>query len=405
MSERPLSGIRVLDLTSIVVGPSATLRLADFGAEVVKIEPLAGDNLRRLGGPSPSKKLSGKYMHFNRAKRAVCMDLKHPLAQRVLSKMVREYDVLVSNMRPAALARLGLDPEMTTAANPRLIHCSITGFGQDGPYAGLPAYDTVVQGAAGISGLFQKRDGEPSFVPLLICDHTCGEIAAASICAAIAGRERTGKGTVLEIPMFETMAAYVLQENMGATSFQPPLGPPGDLRVLDPWNKPVRTADGYITLSANTDTQAQGFLRAVGRPDLIEDPRFVSVAARVKHSTEWFSFRAEALKEKPTAYWIDAFQREDVPAMRCHTLETLVDDPHLKSVGLIAEETHPTEGQVYTLRSSILMNGQMQPTGHAARPLGWDTRGFLQEAGIPDEEIDALIAEGAAVDAQSTVSA
>lgn len=405
MSERPLSGIRVLDLTTIVVGPTATLRLADFGAEVVKIEPLAGDNLRRLGGPSPSKRLSGKYMHFNRAKRAVCMDLKHPMARRALTKMVQEYDVIVSNMRPTALARLGLDPETTMAANPRLIHCTITGFGQDGPYAGLPAYDTVVQGAAGISGLFERRDGEPSFVPLLICDHTCGEIAAASICAAIAGRERTGKGAMLEIPMFETMAAYVLQENMGATSFDPPLGPPGDMRVLDPWNKPVRTADGYVTLSANTDPQAAGFLRAVGRSDMIDDPRFCSVAARFKHCTEWFSFRAEALRKRTTEDWIEAFQREDVPAMRCHTLETLIDDPHLKTVGLISDEIHPTDGKVYALRSTVLVDGQTLPTGLAARPMGWDTRAFLGEAGISEREIDALIAEGAAIDGQARVIA
>lgn len=401
MTDGPLSGIRVLDLTSIVVGPSATLRLADFGAEVIKIEPLSGDNLRSLGGPSPSRRMSGKYMHFNRAKRAVCIDLKHPSARRALASMLARCDVLVSNMRPAALDRLGLGPQAAQSINPRLVHCTITGFGQDGPYAGGPAYDTVVQGASGVAGLFAQRDGEPSFVPLLICDHTCGEVTATAICAALLGRERHGRGTVIEVPMFETMATYVLQENMGAASFEPSLGPPGDMRVLDPSNRPVRTADGHVALSANTDAQAAGFLRAVGRPDLIADPRFASVAARFRNANDWFAFRAEALASQTTDHWLAAFAREDVPAMRVHTLPSLMEDPHLAAVGLMGREAHPTDGEVRTLRSSVLLDGQTLARGPAARPLGWDTRGFLAEAGLDPDEIDVLIAEGAALDGRS----
>jgi len=398
MTNRPLSGLRVLDLTTIVVGPTATLRLADFGAEIIKIEPLAGDNLRSLGGPSPSRAMSGKYMHFNRDKRAVCMDLKHPLARRALARLVADCDVLVSNMRPTALERLGLDPVTTAGLNPRLIHCTITGFGQNGPYAGAPAYDTVVQGVSGITGLFEQRDGEPCYVPMVICDHTCGEVAATSICAALLGRERTGQGVVIEIPMFETMAAYVLQENMGAASFDPPLGPPGDMRVLNPANRPVRTADGHISLSANTDAQAAGFLRAVGRPDLIADPRFLTVADRVRNAGDWFAFRASALLQRPTDHWLAAFAHEDVPAMRCHTLETLLDDPHLAAVGLIGRESHPTDGEVRTLRSTVLFGGEPLPAGHAARPMGWDTCAVLAEAGLGAAEIGEMIAQGAAVD-------
>ncbi|MGQ7794553.1 CaiB/BaiF CoA transferase family protein [Faunimonas sp. B44] len=399
--DRALSGIRVLDLTSVVVGPSATLRLADLGAEVIKIEPPGGDVLRTLGGPSPSGSLSGKYLHFNRAKRSVCLDLRREQARRVLDDMLSSCDVFVSNMRPDALARLGLDGERCLARHPSLIHCSITGFGAAGPYAGRPAYDSVVQGVSGIAGLSLRRDGVPRYVPMVICDHTVGEITAGAICAALFKRLRTGIGSVLEIPMFETMAAFVLQEHLGPSSFHPPLGPAGDTRVLDPNNMPVATADGWISISANTDAQAAGFLRAIGRPELIDDERFRSVAARFRNANGWFDLRANALRERPTAHWLAAFAEVDVPAMVCHTLETLPADEHLTAVGLASTEHHVTEGDVTTLRSSILIDGASPPPGHAAQPLGWDTRAVLAELGIPSAEIDALIADGAARDGRA----
>lgn len=395
------SGIRVLDLTTIVVGPTATLRLADQGAEVIKIEPPSGDALRALGGASPSGSLSGKYMHFNRSKKSVCLDLKNTEARSVALRMLAECDVFVTNMRPEALARIGFDAETCHKANPSLIHCTITGFGPDGVYRGRPAYDTVVQGVSGIAGLSLKRDGVPRYVPLLICDHTVGEITAGAISAALFRRERTGEGATLEVPMFETMAAFVLQENLGPATFQPPLGPAGDMRVLDPNNLPVQTADGWISLSANTNPQAAGFLRAIGRPDLIEDPRFTSISARFKNATDWFSLRASALRDKPTDHWLKALAAEDVPAMVCHTIESLPDDEHLRDVGLLDSAPHPTEGKVTTIRPTILVNGAPLPTGYPARPLGWDTRGVLKDFDVSAQEIERLFADGAAIDGRA----
>ena len=300
MGEQLLAGIRVVDLTTVVVGPAATLRLADYGAEIIKIEAPEGDLMRVIGGPSHSGELSGKFMHFNRSKRFACLNLKLPSARTIMQKLIARCDVFISNIRPNALERLGLDARACLSCKPDLIHCLITGFGPGGPYRGRPAYDTVLQGASGIAGLTQLRDGAPSYAPFLAVDHVVGEIAAGAIAAALFKRTRTGKGSALEIPMHETMAGFVLKEHLGAATFDPPLGPPGDMRVLDSFNRPWPTQDGWITITANSDAQAAALLRTIGREDLITDPRFLTVADRYRNASAWFGLRT-ALENKPTA--------------------------------------------------------------------------------------------------------
>ena len=303
----PLSGIKVLDLTSVVVGPAATLRLADLGAEIIKIEAPEGDLMRTLGGPSPSGTLSGKFLHFNRDKRFVGLNLRAPEGLKALKTILQSCDVFITNLRPDSLARLGFDAETCRAMKPALIHCIITGFGPGGPYRGRPAYDTVLQAASGLAGLTIERDGAPSFAPFLAADHVVAEIAAGAIAAALVRRFRTGEGSTIEIPMHETMAAFVLQEHLGPATFEPPLGPPGDRRVLDPNARPIATQDGWIAITANTDAQAKVFLKAVGRADLIDDPRFSSVAARVKNSSDWYRLREELIASGTTAHWLKLF--------------------------------------------------------------------------------------------------
>src|SRR5262249_42753020 len=210
MGERLLAGIRVVDLTTVVVGPAATLRLSDYGAEIIKVEAPEGDLMRVIGGPSHSGELSGKFMHFNRSKRFACLNLKMPAARTIMHKLIAGCDVFISNIRPNALERLGLDAPACLARKPDLIHCLIAGFGPGGPYRGRPAYDTVLQGASGIAGLTQVRDGTPSYAPFLAVDHVVAEITAGAIAAALFKRSRTGQGTKLEIPMHETMAGFVL---------------------------------------------------------------------------------------------------------------------------------------------------------------------------------------------------
>ena len=292
MGEQLLAGIRVVDLTTVVVGPAATLRLADYGAEVIKIEAPQGDLMRVIGGPSHTGELSGKFMHFNRSKRFACLNLKLPSARAIMQKLTARCDVFISNIRPNALERLGLDARACLSRKPDLIHCLIAGFGPGGPYRGRPAYDTVLQGASGIAGLTQVRDGTPGYAPFLAVDHVVGEITAGAIAAALFKRIRTGQGTALEIPMHETMAAFVLKEHMGASTFVPPLGPPGDMRVLDSFNRPWPTQDGWITITANSDAQAAALLRTIGREELIADPRFLTVADRYRNASAWFGLRS-----------------------------------------------------------------------------------------------------------------
>ncbi len=397
--QRALAGIKVLDLTSVVVGPSATLRLADLGAEIIKIEPPIGDLLRTLGGPSPSGQMSGKYLHFNRAKRSVCLDLKQPAALEALRTILSGCDVLVSNIRPEALDRLGLGAAACRERQPGLIHCSITGFGPGGAYRGRPAYDSVIQGVSGVAGLALRRDGVPRYAPLLLADHVVGEITAGAISAALFRRSRTGLGTTLEIPMFETMAAFVLQEHLGPQSFHPPLGAAGDARVLDPENRPLKTADGWICVTSNTDPQAHAFLRAIGRPGLIEDPRFRSVGTRFRNARDWFALRTEALSQHTTAHWLAVMGAADVPAMICHTLESLPEDEHLAAVALLRTEAHPQDGEVTTIRPSLLIDGEPAAPGPLAEHLGRSTRAVLAEAGLTDAAVAALLASGAAIGA------
>ena len=379
-----------------MVGPACTQRLADYGAEVIKVETAEGDMLRRIGGPSPTGQHGGAYLHLNRKKRAVCLDLKSPEGLDALRRIAAGCDVFVSNMRPDALARLGLDAATMRAAQPGLVHCLITGFGPGGPYRGKPAYDSVVQGVSGVAGLGERRDGAPSYVPLLLCDHVSGEIAAGAILAALFERQRTGAGASVEVPMHETMAAFVLAEHLGGCSFEPPLSQAGDLRQLDRNSRPLQTADGWLSLSANTNAQVAGFCRAVDRPDLAQDPRFDSVASRLTHVSEWYAVRAEAVLPRTTADWLPRFAAEDVPAMPCHTLETLTLDPHLQAVGLIEPGLHPTEGAVRMIRPTVLHDGQTAPAGRPASPIGHDTRAVLAEAGFTPGQIDGLIASRAA---------
>ncbi|WP_414475031.1 CaiB/BaiF CoA transferase family protein [Microvirga sp. M2] len=396
MSATPLSGIRVLDLTSVVVGPACTVRLANYGADVVKVESFEGDQMRALGGPSPTGEHSGSYLHFNGGKRSICLNLKQPAARRIVSRLLDVADVFVSNMRPDALARLGLDADCLRDEHPRLVHCTITGFGPGGPYRGRAAYDSALQGASGIAGLFNRRDGDPKYVPLLICDHVVGEIAAGAILSALFERERTGRGTKLEIPMYETMAAFVLQEHLGPKTFEPALGAVGDSRVLNPDNRPLQTADGWISLTANTDAQTRAFLKAIGREDAIDDPRFRTTADRYRHVGEWFALRNDALKARTTAEWLELFAAYDVPAMPCHTLETLLDDPHLTAVGILGDMVHPTEGRIRGIRPTILNDDAVAPAGRAARPIGWDTRSVLSELGFSAGDIQEFLKAGVA---------
>jgi len=401
MSFEPLKGVRVLDLTSVVVGPVCTWRLGQYGAEVIKVENPEGDLMRGLGGQSPTGQHSGTYLHLNRGKRNICLDLKKPSSRKVMQRLIESADVIVANMRPQALERLGLDAASIRDRHPEKIYCLITGYGTDGPYSGLPTYDSVVQGATGMAGLTLRRDGTPNYVPMLICDHVAGEIAAGAILAAMVERRTTGKGCSIEVPMFETMAAFVMQEHLAQHSFDPPVGPPGDLRLLSPHNRPVQTANGWISFTVNTDPQVKAFLRVTGRDDLLEDPRFNSVAARAKNVKEWFELRGAPLTSRSTKEWVALMRSVDIAVQPCNTLESLPEDEHLQAVGLVSSEQHPTEGKVAAIRSTIRFDDTYPPLRGPSQPKGWETRSVLLDAGYSPEEVATLIGEGAAIDSSA----
>ena len=403
MNFEPLKNIRILDLTSVVVGPVCTWRLAQYGAEVIKIESPDGDLMRGLGGLSPTGQHSGTYLHLNRGKRNICLNLKSPDALKIVHRLVETADVIIANMRPQALVRLGLDSNTIRDQYPEKIYCLISGYGTDGPYAGQPTYDSVVQAVSGMTGLTLARDGEPSYMPMLICDHVSGEIAAGAIMAAVIHRQATGQGNTLEVPMFETMATFVLQEHLAQHSFDPPVGAPGDQRLLSPHNKPVKTADGWIALTVNTDSQVKAFLQVTGRDDLANDSRFTTVAGRAKNVKEWFAVRGAPLTNRTTADWLKLFQDADIAAQPCHTLETLPRDPHLQSVGLIGFEDHPTEGRTATLRSTVRFDGKPPSRRGFAQPKGWDTVPILKELGFDEDHIEDMIRRDVAIQFESPI--
>jgi crotonobetainyl-CoA:carnitine CoA-transferase CaiB-like acyl-CoA transferase len=396
MKFEPLKGIKILDLTAVVVGPLATWRLGQYGAEIIKVENPAGDLMRGLGGSSPTGQHSGAYLHLNRGKKNICLDLKKQGGRDICKRLVEWCDVIVANMRPDALERLGLDAQSIKEQYPDKIHCLITGYGTDGPYSGLPTYDSVLQGASGIAGLTIVRDGRPTYVPMLICDRVVGEITATAVMAALVQRQNTGIGVSIEVPMFETMAAFVLQEHLSQQSFDPPLGPAGDFRLLNPHNQPVKTKNGYISITINTDAQVRSFLKQTDRGDLLHDVRFATIANRAKYVAEWFEVRGAPLENKTTEEWLVIFRAADLPAMPCHTLQTLPQDPHLKAVGLVGFEQHPTEGRTAVIRSTIRVNGTYHAEMSPAAPCGWNTNDLLNDLGYDKAEIDAFITEFAA---------
>ena len=398
MAGGPLEGVRIVDLTSVVVGPLATQILADHGAEVIKVEAKTGDLVRAMNGRSVTPGMGAKFLHLNRNKRSIVLDLKQPAGHAALMKLIERTDVLVWNVRPPAMARLKLTYDDVRAVNPNIIYCGMFGFGQDGRYRDKPAYDSIIQGAGGMAALHHRAAGEPRYVPMVVADKVVGMIAVQMIMMALYRRTQTGEGSAIEIPMFENLVKFVLEEHMYLKTFEPPLGETGDPRLLDPLAKPIPTRDSWICISANTNAQAFAFFDAVGRPELKTDPRFSSVQARFAHVNEYFQVRTDTLKARTTAEWIEIFDRHDVPAMPYHTLDSLLEDPHLTDVGFFELKDHPTEGKTRNMRLPNKWSCGTRREWHPAPKLGQHSVEILREAGYTQPEIDELLAGGVTVD-------
>ena len=398
MSGGALDGIRIIDLTSVVIGPICTRTLADQGADVIKVEPPSGDLLRNLakGGRNPG--MPGKFLNFNRNKRSICLDLKKPAGADAVRRLVKTADIFVSNVRPSALARAGLDWDTLHALNPRLIYCGIVAFGEGGRYYNQPAYDPIVQSLSGIAGTFERAHGKPIFVPMVMSDHVTGLIAAQCIGFALYRREKTGVGETIEVPMLENMASFVMSEHMGGETFIPAAGPTGDNRLVSPDYRPQPTKDGYITISPNTDAQAFSFFDAIGRPELKTDPRFDSPASRTAHSHDYFEVRAKGLVQRTTDEWMELFAELDIPAARYNTIDDLFDDPHLNDVNFFREVDHPSEGRIRTTKIPNAFGGGGRDEELTAPLKGQHTNEVLIEAGYNKNEIEDMLSEGSALE-------
>ena len=276
----PLQGIKVIDMTTVLMGPYATQMLGDYGADVIKVESLDGD-VTRLIGPTRHPGMGPVFLNTNRNKRSICLDLKKPAGREAVLRLIEQADVLIYNVRPQAMARLDLGYDVVSKRNPRLVYAGVFGFGQDGPYAAKPAYDDLIQGATGLPALMaQTSDGMPRYVPNALVDRIVGLTAVGAICASLVHRDRTGRGQRVDIPMFETMAGFVLGDHMGGLTYEPPLDKGGYARHLSRDRRPYKTADGYICVIVYNDKQWESFFKATGRDDLRADPRFATFAGR-----------------------------------------------------------------------------------------------------------------------------
>ena len=383
----PLEGYRILDLSTVLFGPYASQMLGDLGADVIKIERLEGDGWRSAG-QFRHRGMSGQFMAVNRNKRSLALDLKHPDGKAVLQRLVRTADVLVSNIRPAGLARLGFSYEDCRALKPDLIYASATGFGQDGPWRARPAYDEIIQAASGFASALGTED-EPAFVPSLVADKLCGMALSSAVSAALLYRERTGEGQQVEVPMLETLAAFNSIEMLGGRAFSPPIGPARYKRVQE--RRPVRTKDGWMTMLPYSSDNWCAFYEAVGHPECIEEFAVRDKVERARNIDRIYDKMSEIGLQRTTAEWEALLLDIDVPHTAFAVLEEVTEQPHLKAVGLFEELDHPTEGKIVQARPATRFSAS--PAGiHKLPPrLGEHTCEVLREAGFSDNEIDAML--------------
>jgi len=396
----PLDGVRVIDVTSILLGPYASQLLGDLGADVIKIEsPPKGDSTRYLG-PSRSAGMSGPFINLNRNKRSLALDLKQPAAKDALRRLTKTADVFLHNMRPNAIGRLGFGYDEVAKLKPDIVYCGAYGYSQKGPYKAKPAYDDLIQGASGYAALAARLGDEPRFAPTVIADKLVGLTASHMILAALFHRQRTGEGQFVEVPMFETMVSFLMVEHLYAKTFEPPLGPTGYARLMTPWRKPYRTKDGYVCILPYSDKQWAGFFEIAGRPQLKDDPRFKDHSTRTTHVDAIYRILAEAMLEKSTDEWVRLAEQVEIPVAKVNDLDDLLEDEHLKAVGLFQSFDHPTEGRVKLSGPPAAFSRTPAEISRQAPRFGENGAELLRELGYSEAEVASLRDSGALVEGE-----
>jgi crotonobetainyl-CoA:carnitine CoA-transferase CaiB-like acyl-CoA transferase len=389
----PLHGIRVLDLTTVVMGPFATQILAELGADVIKVETHDGDNMRHPG-PMKNPDMGYMFLHLNRGKRSIVLDLKHPKGHDALMRLLPKQDVLLYNVRPQAMARLGLSYEDVKKVNPRIIYVGAYGYSQRGPYAAKAAYDDLIQGRAGVPWLVsQKGKQTPRYAPLNLADRVSGLHAVYAVNAALFHRERTGEGQAVEVPMFESIAHFVLGDHLAGMTYEPQMGDTGYARLLA--RRPYATKDGYLCVLVYNDKQWRSFFDLIGRPELLQDPRYATQASRAKNVSAIYDELSELMRTRTSAEWTELLEKADIPVAPMNAVEDVVSDPHLAQSGFFTMEDHPSEGPIRSMRTPTDWSAS-KPTPQAPAPrLGEHSAEVLREAGLSESEIAELGRSGA----------
>ena len=378
----PLSGIRVIDMSSIGMGPLATQQLGDMGADVIKIESAAGDIFRHVQ-PQRHAGMSHAFLNINRNKRSIVLDAKTPEGKAAILALAKDADVFMTNVRPDAIRRLGLDYASLAAINPRIIHCAAFGSAEGAPYAGRASLDDVIQAASGTAH-FQGAVGadQPRFVNQAIADKILAIHIAGAISMALYARERTGRGQAIEVPMFECMVSFTLAEHLGGLTFVPPTGPAGYTRLLNEHRKPQKSKDGYISVVPYTDEQWHRFFIVAGRPDLAASPAFRTQAERAKDFAGLYAIVGEIIASKTNAEWTALLANADIPYSPVNSVENLLADRHLNATGYWHEVDHPTEGRLKMAGIPIKFSDTPGTIRRLAPGIGEHTGEILAEIGM-----------------------
>jgi formyl-CoA transferase len=386
----PLAGIRVLDMTSVVLGPLATQILGDYGAEIVKIESPHGD-MMRANGVSLHPGMSSIFLAVNRNKRSLCLDLTKPEGAAALRRIVPICDVLMHNMRVEAIERLGFGYDAVRALHPAIVYCAATGFDEDGPHAGKPAFDDIIQAACGLAAIASTGREQPDYVPTLVADKTTGMAVVNAVLAALFHRERSGQGQYVEVPMLETLTAFVLAEHLGGLTFESRPAPAGYARLLAGGRKPAPTKDGYIGLLPYTADQWLAFLEAAGRNDLAETLGVADRQTRNRNIQKLYALVREITPARTTAEWMSLCEALDIPATPITALDDLPEHPQLKAVGLFQTMEHPSEGTIQYVRPPTKFADTPASVRRPAPRLGEHSKELLREAGFSETEIAELL--------------
>jgi crotonobetainyl-CoA:carnitine CoA-transferase CaiB-like acyl-CoA transferase len=383
-SPRLLEGIKVVDLTTVIFGPYATLTLADLGAEVTKVEVPGGDASRMAGQTDRNPLMGPIFMTLNRGKKSVELDLKLEADRAVIRELIKEADVFIHNVRASAIARLGLDYEAVKAINPAIIYAHCVGFGSDGPYGGLQAYDDVIQTASGLTGLAGMVDGDPRprYVPSAIADKVAGLHAAYAVLAAYIHRMRTGEGQFVEIAMFETFVQFLMQEHLFGLTFDPPTGPVGYFRQIDPDRQPFPTRDGHIAIVPYSDEAWIRLLTLMGRPDILEMEGLSTPEERTANLGRLYQILATLTPARTSAEWFEALAAASIPAMPARGIGDIQNDPHLMATEFFRRREHAATGPYIEMRSPVRFSRGVTEPASAPPTLGQHTQAVRQALGL-----------------------